>query len=1142
MSIMNGSAIVEAKSVLIPAERILDADEQKQLLQLSGIERQHSVQIERHQDEAGNLALKIHSPSQLNIQRATTAVLFNLTMPERIPIPVQIPRQSIGELNKRMAPIEHKYSCHILAITEPRKRPEIVVRFTHPNSQQNVVAEINEILRQEANFSIVKIRIPALYHPWIKGGFGKKLKHVTDTVGYGVREIVFTYNEIILRGESEACEAAKEMIERIYQKYAVLEKSTMTVDFSRNIQAAIRANNSFVWNKILEQTDVVIEMPSPNARTFRCDLCAFENYRLTEALTMIQRECNTTIEDKVDVPLEYMEYLKARTQSPNSGIRSNSVSLQWDSEFVKIKGNRSDVSGTVSAIQNLLTSLRNTYMDYKIREMDEACGIAAVGYHNEHADRYMRLKNVLVTYDKDEQEVKVQGPRTNVDVVLNDLQPRLERVKNEVVEKLKINWTFHRILIGPHGSVINGLRREFRVEIKVPDIRDRRSEDVTIRGDKVQVEQCIKRINQIIDEVNKEDFETIIHVKKDLHRIIIGRNGSTISDLRRKHNNVGIDVPSVDSVSTEIRISGMEADVLDAKKSIETLIESVKEVEVPIPPLLMDDFLFNKRLRPEYLSTCPETVRVTVTDSNSFRLIGPSDDVNRFKEFLLSKADSSEAHEAREMRISGRMVQYMLSYDDTYVFDKVRRQLNTRVDYKSHNDRIILYGADEDADAAVAEIKKVVDGMGVLVEKEVDVSEIKEASSFARLFGMRRYLLTLGGQFGVLIDPLISDGEHIEKIFVCGKESDVKEALVKVNEIVSDWKEAEKFEVDFPLELIQSIRSNARHFLRPLEIRLNVYVLFPSDANERLTVVGRKDKCDEAINDLKDSATIEKIISIPSRFHSRLLGRRGGEVNRIKEQSGIIEIKFPPKDQGDDVILKGTKSSIEEAERIMAEVVERKSPEPKGGRTGSRFEHQAVINVPKAQHPIIIGRGGRTINDLRRTYDVEIRVPQPEDDASNETVVIRGSTVERCEMVAGEIQRMLNGESDRPRRSSPFNAALSVGAPFSKQVIISTRAIPLLIGTRGRAINAFRKEHNVNVKFNAFDEHPDVVVVSGATESAIDEAIDELCRLAERAVANLPDNASSSSPPFAAPNSQQSRQTRAPDFDDLNEFPAFQGN
>ena len=114
--------------------------------------------------------------------------------------------------------------------------------------------------------------------------------------------------------------------------------------------------------------------------------------------------------------------------------------------------------------------------------------------------------------------------------------------------------------------------------------------------------------------------------------------------------------------------------------------------------------------------------------------------------------------------------------------------------------------------------------------------------------------------------------------------------------------------------------------------------------------------------------------------------------------------------------------------RVLVQSTKKVKPKPAhfvpGPSSSSHAKHAkhakhphvtATVNVPKTNHPLLIGKSGATINALRAEFNVEIRIP-PKDSTSDSIQVI-GSDHESVSAAAARISQIGTG-TGRPGSSS----------------------------------------------------------------------------------------------------------------------------
>jgi hypothetical protein len=103
--------------------------------------------------------------------------------------------------------------------------------------------------------------------------------------------------------------------------------------------------------------------------------------------------------------------------------------------------------------------------------------------------------------------------------------------ENERTRDILIEQRFHKTIIGAKGGSIRDIRDKFnQVQITFPD-PGKKSDVVTIRGPKTDVDQVYKYLQQLHHDLILENHQAEVHIFKQFHKNIIGRGGSNIKKV-----------------------------------------------------------------------------------------------------------------------------------------------------------------------------------------------------------------------------------------------------------------------------------------------------------------------------------------------------------------------------------------------------------------------------------------------------------------------------------------------------------------------------------------------------------------------------------------------------------------------------------
>jgi hypothetical protein len=229
------------------------------------------------------------------------------------------------------------------------------------------------------------------------------------------------------------------------------------------------------------------------------------------------------------------------------------------------------------------------------------------------------------------------------------------KTKNEILELLKsaenkkskdiiIEQKYHSNIIGQQGKTINEIRSKFNdIQINIPSV-DEKSDIITVRGDKADVDQCAKYLQQLAKDMELSNYKEEVPISKKYHRMIIGKKGAFIQKVR-DDTSTRIDVPLNSADLDYIVITGKKENVLKAQKLIISKVNEIVKIEeesLSIPHSLHTSLIGRggaiiKQIRNEcggvVINFPPEN-----STSDMITLKGVREDIEKAKEELLKMA------------------------------------------------------------------------------------------------------------------------------------------------------------------------------------------------------------------------------------------------------------------------------------------------------------------------------------------------------------------------------------------------------------------------------------------------------------------------------------------------------------------------
>ncbi|XP_077942606.1 far upstream element-binding protein 3 isoform X4 [Gasterosteus aculeatus] len=214
---------------------------------------------------------------------------------------------------------------------------------------------------------------------------------------------------------------------------------------------------------------------------------------------------------------------------------------------------------------------------------------------------------------------------------------------------------------------------------------------------------------------------------------------------------------------------------------------------------------------------------------------------------------------------------------------------------------------------------------------------------------------------------------------------------------------------------------------------------------------------------------------VPDRMVGFIIGRGGEQITRIQLESGCkIQIAA---DSGGlmerPCSLTGTPESIEQAKRLLIQIVDRCRNGPGFHGDGEGGASVQEMLIPASKVGLVIGRGGDTIKQLQERAGVKMMMIQdgPMPTGADKPLRISGDPykVQAARELVLEVIREKDGDFRSGRND--FSARLG-GASLdsvSLQVPVPRFAVGIVIGRNGEMIKKIQNDAGVRIQFKADD-------------------------------------------------------------------------
>ncbi|XP_025787599.1 vigilin isoform X2 [Puma concolor] len=544
-------------------------------------------------------------------------------------------RTIIGQKGERIREIRDKFPEVIINFPDPAQKSDIVQLRGPKNEVEKCTKYMQKMVADlvENSYSI-SVPIFKQFHKNIIGKGGANIKKIREESNTKIDLPAENSNSetIIITGKRANCEAARSRILSIQKDLANIAEVEVSIP--------ARLHNSLIGTKgrlirsIMEECGgvhihfpvegsgsdtVVIRGPASDVEKAKKQLLHLAEEKQTKSFTV-----------DIRAKPEYHKFLigkgggKIRKVRDNTGARIIFPTAEdKDQDLITIIGKEDAVREAQKELEALIQNLDNVVED---------CMLVDPKHHRHFVIRRGQVLReiaeeyggVMVSFPRSgtqSDKVTLKGAKDCVEAAKKRIQEIIEDLEAQVTIECAIPQKFHRSVMGPKGSRIQQITRDYNVQIKFPDREEnpvhsvepqvqengddagdgrdtkdtdpgspRRCDIIIISGRK---EKC---------EAAKEALEALVpvtievEVPFDLHRYIIGQKGSGIRKMMDEFE-VNIHVPAPELQSDVIAITGLAANLDRAKAG---LLERVKELQAEQEDRALRSFKLSVTVDPKY--------------------------------------------------------------------------------------------------------------------------------------------------------------------------------------------------------------------------------------------------------------------------------------------------------------------------------------------------------------------------------------------------------------------------------------------------------------------------------------------------------------------------------------------------------------
>uniref|UniRef100_A0A4X2LU28 Vigilin n=1 Tax=Vombatus ursinus TaxID=29139 RepID=A0A4X2LU28_VOMUR len=544
-------------------------------------------------------------------------------------------RTIIGQKGERIREIRDKFPEVIINFPDPAQKSDIV-QLRGPKNEVEKCTKYMQKMAADLVENSYSISVPIFkqFHKNIIGKGGANIKKIREESNTKIDLPAENSNSetIVITGKRANCEVARSRILSIQKDLANITE--VEVSIPSKLHNSLIGTKGRLIRSIMEECGgvhihfptegsgidtVVIRGPAPDVEKAKRQLLHLAEEKQTKSYTVDLR-----------AKPEYHKFLIGKGGGNIRKVRDNTGARiifptpeDKDQELITIIGTEEAVREAQKELEVLIKSLDNVVED---------CMLVDPRHHRHFVIRRGQVLReiaeeyggVMVSFPRSgtqSDKVTLKGAKDCVEAAKRRIQEIIEDLEAQVTMECAIPQKYHRSIMGPKGSRIQQITRDYGVQIKFPDREENPAPiaepAVQENGEEIGEGKYLKEADPssprkcdiiIISgrkekcEAAKEALEALVpvtimvEVPFDLHRYIIGQKGSGIRKMMDEFE-VNIQVPAPELQSDIIAITGLVANLDRAKAG---LLERVRELQAEQEDRALRSFKLNVTVDPKY--------------------------------------------------------------------------------------------------------------------------------------------------------------------------------------------------------------------------------------------------------------------------------------------------------------------------------------------------------------------------------------------------------------------------------------------------------------------------------------------------------------------------------------------------------------
>ncbi|KAI8146586.1 hypothetical protein BJV82DRAFT_648511 [Fennellomyces sp. T-0311] len=573
-----------------------------------------------------------------------------------------------------------------------------------------------------------------------------------------------------------------------------------------------------------------------------------------------------------------------------------------------------------------------------------------------------------------------------------------EKTAKQTIKIDDIDSKYYLHLAGPRNQTVIVLEQELDVKIQMPPlVGEEESAPITVTGDKEKVQAAKQALEERYAQLQQKCRTAAIGIPKRQHKYLAGKDGVTLTEILEE-SGCTIELPPLDDPSEDITIRGPDERLIDG---LSLVMAKARAIHVNVLDLA------------DMHKNAPNPLQHGKT----------------MLKYLVSRGKFSKIESEHNVQVGTPKHIGGLKTVPVEFVSKVESNM------------IEAYKAGYEASRAlVPELFATVD-IEPHLHRHIAVRHARQLQRIKSRHSVEIFI------------PDEKDEGEIPTIALVyeGKVEDAKAALEAA---INDIKKIAADSADFVSKTVSVPAEFHRYISGPNGTTLNAIIggadsavtvrLGSSSSADAINVRGPAEEVNKAIVEISkvyDAAKREEFVgsyttdfTIPAAYSAHVIGKAGGNINKLKEELGVkIDIsdvvangdsefktssskKNKHLQQKVNVVIQGIQTNVDAAKERILTLVE-----------GLADQITLSLNVPREFHRYLIGPNGRYVRKLEDKYNVYVKFPKTANGTASpspdeNTITIRGRKKD-ASSAKEELLELYEYENDEQKKRKEREAA-----------------------------------------------------------------------------------------------------------------------